>query len=148
MPECQFPLCTRNAEKNGYCVGHRIYANNTPAPKEDKNSAPKKKAFQPPIKKRSEKMKDEMKGYKKQLKAFLSKPENIVCKIQMEGCTKLATVVHHTAGRTGKKLKDESDWLPSCAGCNIKVEANDGEARDKGFLKTKLTKVKPVINKS
>jgi len=26
MPTCAFPLCNRHAEKNGYCVGHRIYA--------------------------------------------------------------------------------------------------------------------------
>lgn len=26
MPTCAFPLCQRHAEKNGYCIGHRIYA--------------------------------------------------------------------------------------------------------------------------
>lgn len=26
MATCSFPLCQRHAEKNGYCIGHRIYA--------------------------------------------------------------------------------------------------------------------------
>lgn len=26
MANCAFPNCNRHAEKNGYCVGHRIYA--------------------------------------------------------------------------------------------------------------------------
>lgn len=26
MSTCAFPLCQRHAEKNGYCIGHRIYA--------------------------------------------------------------------------------------------------------------------------
>jgi hypothetical protein len=26
MANCKFPNCSRHAEKNGYCVGHRIFA--------------------------------------------------------------------------------------------------------------------------
>lgn len=26
MANCAFPNCNRHAEKNGYCIGHRIFA--------------------------------------------------------------------------------------------------------------------------
>lgn len=128
---CKFPLCKRGAEKNGFCIGHRIYAGAT-IPEEKKTV----------IKPRSKKMVDNMKLYKERLKAFFSKAENFNCAIKAEGCTKFATCVHHTAGRTGPQLLNEADWVPSCSNCNLHVEINDGEARDKGFKKTRLGKVK------
>lgn len=93
-------------------------------------------------KKRGEKLKELFKGYKKLVKIFLSKPENFRCKIQSPVCQGLATCVHHVAGRTGEKLKDEKDWLPACERCNGYVEENDSWAREHGFKKTRLTKVK------
>lgn len=123
---CLFPTCQRHPEKNGYCIGHRIYAG---------TSVEKEKPT--PIAKRSDKMNEAMKGLKKQYAEYLVKPENKYCQLKMEGCNKIATVVHHTRGRTGKLLTDEQHWLPSCENCNIKVEQKDGEARDKGLKKSK-----------
>lgn len=100
-----------------------------------------KKAAEPPPK-RSDSMKDKMKEYKKQVKAYLSKPENLRCKIQAPGCKNVSTCVHHTAGRTGSQLTNEEDWMPSCTPCNNWVEMNDSESREKGFKKTRLGKVK------
>lgn len=100
---------------------------------------PKKK--QDPPAKRSEKMKEEMKLYKPQVKEFLARPENCDCGIRFKGCTGKAVCVHHSAGRTGKQLLNEADWVPSCASCNLAVETSDAEAREKGFKKSRLTKV-------
>lgn len=104
-----------------------------------------KKPIKPrsPIPKRSIKTKEQYKGYKKQMTAYLAKEENEFCKIRMAGCTGRAQCVHHTAGRIGDKLTDESDWMPSCLSCNLTVEINDKEAREKGFKKSKF--LPPVL---
>lgn len=127
---CLFPTCKSHPQKNGYCIGHRIYASNTEK-KEAKEEKPK------PIAKRSEKMKENVKALKKEYPLFLARPENKYCQLKMNGCTKVATVVHHTQGREGANLTDQSTWMPSCAHCNIIVEEKDGEARDKGVKKSK-----------
>lgn len=94
------------------------------------------------IAKRSDKMKDKMKSYKPVMIAWLAKPENKYCQIRMDGCTNIATQVHHSAGRVGDQLMKEEDWIASCSHCNVVgVEENDAEAREKGFKKTRLTKV-------
>jgi hypothetical protein len=95
-----------------------------------------------PMPKRSESLKEAYKGYKKQVKIFLSKPENLRCKIQMACSGAISECVHHVVGRLGEKLKDESDWMPACGKCNSWVEDNDGEARKRGFKKSRLGKSK------
>lgn len=124
---CEFPGCSRHPEKNGYCIGHRIYAN-TPVEKEK----PKQ------ISKRSEKMKETVKSLKKDYAIYLSKPENKFCKLKMDdGCMKIATAVHHTVGRIGNNLTDQSKWMPSCTYCNNAAEEKDAEAREKGVKRSK-----------
>lgn len=105
---------------------------------------PKKPKEDKGIKNRCAKLKELFKGYIKLVKIFLARPENVTCKIDMEGCTKLATCVHHVSGRSGTKLKDEKDWMASCESCNLWCEINDGKARELGFKKSRLGK----INKS
>lgn len=98
---------------------------------------------QKPIRHRSKKLAKTMKEeYFPLVVAFLAKPENQQCAIKSEVCTHKATVIHHTAGRTGKALTDEKNWLPSCAPCNVWIEANDGKAREMGVKKSRITKVK------
>ncbi len=99
---------------------------------------PVKKAVKA-IAKVSPKMRKIMSGLKKQYAAYLSKPENELCKLNMIGCTFVATVIHHTKGRIGKLLTDEKYWMPSCTSCNLQVEIKDKEAREKGL---KLSKFK------
>ena len=107
---------------------------------EEKAAEPKKApAKKKPIAKRGKKLQAEMRKYKPQMIAFLAKEENQVCQIQMEGCTGQATCVHHAAGRTGGKLHDQTDWIASCAKCNLMVEIDDLEARGKGFKKSRLS---------
>lgn len=138
MPNCAFPCCNFHAGPSGFCMHHPGY-------KIDKNGevslsdAPKEEK-KPSIAKRGEKLKEAFKGYKKQVKAFLSRPENLKCKINQAGCKQVSECVHHAAGRTGEKLKDEKDWIPSCTSCNQWVEENDAEARRLGFKKSRITK--------
>lgn len=91
-----------------------------------------------PIAKKSDKMKSELKKYIPAAKEFLSLPENEYCKIQLPGCLQIAVCIHHAAGRTGHKLHDQSDWVPSCGPCNLACETKDLEAREKGVKKSKF----------
>lgn len=126
MSECLFPGCSRHPMTNGFCIGHKAYSNSSEV------KVPKS------IPKRSEKMKDEMAIYKPAMIQFLK--THTTCQIGMDGCTKVATCVHHAAGRIGEKLHDQSDWLASCRNCNLAVEILDAEAREKGFKKSRLSK--------
>jgi len=128
---CEFPGCKSHPQKNGYCIGHRIYA---------KESVKEIEAKEKVIAKRSEKMKETMKELKKAYPLFLADPNNKYCKLKLEGCTIVATVVHHTRGRVGKMVFDQRFWLASCPSCNNKVEEKDAEAREKGL---KLSKHEP-----
>jgi len=97
-----------------------------------------KKVYQIP--KRSKSLAAEMRKYIPEMKAFLAKPGNEFCKIRMGGCTNKAVCIHHPAGRIGSKLRDQSEWVPSCGSCNLQVEIKDLEAREKGFKKSRLKK--------
>lgn len=80
-----------------------------------------------------------MKELKKLYPVFLAKPANKKCKLKMEGCTKIATTVHHVRGRIGEQVFVQKDWLPSCVNCNGKVEEKHAEAAAKGLKKSKFT---------
>lgn len=123
---CRFPLCFRHPEHDGYCASHKIYS-------DVKVEKPKYV-----IPKRSEKLKGEMKEYKKEVVEFLARPENKYCRIKAEGCQKLAVTVNHKR-RRGKNLRNQKDWEPSCYPCNSWCESNDFEARQNGHLKSKYS---------
>lgn len=92
---------------------------------------PKKKP-EPPAK-RSEKMKEEMKLYKPQVKEYLARPENEYCKIKSPVCTGKATCVNHKK-RRGSNLRNEKFFQASCAPCNNYLESNTQWAMDNGHL--------------
>jgi len=122
---CKFPLCKRVAEKNGYCVGHRIYAGpSTPEKKDDKDE----KKYTIP--KKSEKQKDIDKQLKKAYGPYLN--DHPVCAIQSPVCTQEATCVNHTQGRGPKEILNQETWEPSCSPCNLWVEENHAEAEVQG----------------
>lgn len=128
MPDCLFPTCSRNADGNGYCIFHKIYSNSAEV------KVPKE------IAKKSDNQKEIDKELKKLYPIYLSRPENKACKIKMEGCTKKATVVHHTRGRIGDQVFEQKDWLPSCPSCNIVLETRHAESVEKGFKKPRHQK--------
>ncbi len=100
-------------------------------------SVPKEKHKPTPIAKRSKKMKMEIKKLIPAVKEFLARPENQECKIKFPGCRGKSVTVHHSAGRTGHKLHDQADWVPSCAWCNGQAEIKDLEAQGKGVKKSR-----------
>jgi hypothetical protein len=122
---CLFPNCKSHPQPNGYCIGHSKHGAVVVKVKKE-------------IPKRSEGMKEKMKEYKPKMIAFLAK--NKRCKMNMEGCTKVAVCVHHVFGRIGDKLMDEKGWMPACANCNLTAEIKDLEARSKGLKKSKHVK--------
>jgi hypothetical protein len=128
--QCNFPNCNSRAVHGGYCIGH---AKMMGTPKPDKAKKP--------IAKKSEKLTQETKEYKKLSAEFLKRPENQICKIKMEGCTIRATQVHHSAGRSGKQLTNVEDFIPSCTNCNLKVEIKTLEGKDLGVKKSRLGKI-------
>lgn len=117
MEQCKFPLCKRHAEKNGYCIGHRIYAG------EEK---PKKG-----IAKYSEKRAELQKEYRKLVKTMLE--ENKRCEIKAPGCTKKAEGLHHLQKRSPKNMLDRSNLKRACNHCNLYIETNPAWAEEKGF---------------
>lgn len=116
------------AQKNGYCVGHgKLFANSTTV------------TIAKPVKKVSDKRKEDNKELKKIVAAFLSKPENKYCKIRFAGCTNIADTAHHSEGRIGDNLLDVTKLIASCWNCNRVVEEQDALAREKGFKKSKFS---------
>ncbi len=130
MSKCLFPTCKSHPQSNGYCVFHRIYANST---------AVKVQLELPKESKKQRSIKAEL---KKQYPIFLAKPGNKYCKVKYEGCTKIATVVHHVVDRVGEQVFNQKDWLAVCPNCNLMVETNHAKAVKDGFKKSRITKVK------
>jgi len=86
----------------------------------------------------AEKRKIQNKEYSEKRIPFLAEGGGL-CELQVPGvCTRVATDVHHPAGRTGNKLLDFKGCMRSCNPCNIWVEANDAEAWKMGLKKTRL----------
>lgn len=72
-----------------------------------------------PIKKVSDKRKVENREYTKLRKEFLA--DNPICFI--EGCSKIADTIEHTAGR-GINYLNVDTWKPCCLEHNLELETN------------------------
>lgn len=79
-------------------------------------------------------MKSELKTYSQKRKEHLRK--HPYCQIRLEGCTRKAYQVHHSAKR-GKNLNNEETFLSACQECHDYVEfkMSAKERRERGFLK-------------
>ena len=85
-----------------------------------------------PIKKVSTKMKQTWDEYKPLRLQFLSKHQ--YCQLNLKGCTREATCIHHKQGKSSKELYlDTTKWLASCYSCNLNVELIGQEAYTKGL---------------
>ena len=51
----------------------------------------------------------------------------------------LATELHHISGKEGKKLTEKSNLMSVCRLCHERIHSHDAEAREKGFLKSRLS---------
>lgn len=124
---CKFPTCERHPEKNGYCIGHRIYAG------EQQVKEPKKQ-----IARQSEKRKEDHKAYLKIVKEMMKVSDR--CDIKEVGCTGKATGLHHKKKRSPATLLDKTLLIRACNNCNLWVENNPQEAIDKGYSVSKHIK--------
>lgn len=121
---CQFPLCKRHAEKNGYCIGHRIYAGHTV--EEEKPTA---------IKKVSEKRKEVQKEYKKIVKGLMNKSKK--CEVRSPVCTGTAQGLNHKQKRSPKNLINLKNLERCCNACNDYIEKHPDWAKEHNHLISK-----------
>jgi hypothetical protein len=83
----------------------------------------------------SKKMRETIDQYSKIRTAYLV--VNPSCKARLQGCTNVATDVHHKAGRGENHLKI-STWLPVCRMCHTWIELHPKEAKELGLSETRL----------
>lgn len=62
---------------------------------------------------------------------------NPFCKANLQGCTKVATDVHHKAGRGENHLK-MTTWVAVCRSCHRWIEENPKEAKELGLSENRL----------
>lgn len=68
--------------------------------------------------------------------------KNAVCEAQIANvCTYKATDLHHKKSRIGDLLWDVTYFSALCSNCHIWVHENDAEARELGFLLSRLDKL-------
>ena len=85
----------------------------------------------------SSKMKTTMDEYTKKRVAFLALNPN--CQANLVGCTKIASDIHHKAGRGENHLKI-STWMAVCRSCHRWIEENPNEAKELGYSESRLNK--------
>lgn len=103
-----------------------------------KTLKPHKQMKRKAVKKISDKMLKKVDKYKVMRISFLK--ENPICFAKLHGCTKEATDVHHTAGRTGDLFLDYSTWIGVCRNCHTWIELHPAEAKELGFSSSRLSK--------
>src|SRR6185295_9162245 len=81
---------------------------------------PKQKKLRIPVRKVSKKRANENRIYTKLRQQFLE--EHPVCEAGLNGCTVVATDVHHSEGRIGDKLLDVSTYKAVCRNCHKQIE--------------------------
>lgn len=123
MATCKFPTCQRHAEKNGYCVRHKIYAATT-------TTADPKKKPQKRIRRRSVKLASKEREYVKIIRQMLA--ESPYCELQTSDCTGVAEGGHHMKGRGVNLLVRK--WIKrACNACNRYVETHPHYALANGL---------------
>lgn len=125
---CQFPLCKRHAEKNGFCIHHRIYAS---------EKMTEKKPV--PVKKVSAKRKVVDKEYKKIVKDLLGK--NKRCEVKSPVCTGIAQGLNHKQKRSPKNITKLDNLERACNACNLYIEQNPVWAKEHNHFISKYKKL-------
>lgn len=90
-----------------------------------------KKKYGKPLNKTSKKKQKANTDYVKERKAWL--PLHPYCEAKLNGCTLLATEVHHKQGRTGELLLNTDKWLAVCHSCHEKITECSQEAIQLGL---------------
>ena len=90
------------------------------------------------MKKKSDNREKMERTYYSLRESWLSRPENRMCAVKLDGCMIQATEVHHKKGREGVLLIDQSKWLPVCRFCHDFITENSRWAISKGFSISRL----------
>lgn len=98
---------------------------------------PREKKRLKPIPKKSAKRIEDDKVYFAERDLFLMMHKE--CQLNVPGCTRKATEIHHKAGRIGAKYLDKKYWAASCRNCNGWVEVNSAAAKKKGWKISKFS---------
>ena len=107
--KCEWPTCRSEATNGDMCYMHwKTYGGGT-KPKEAK-----------PLPKKSETRKVEEKDYRKIVAEMLADSKE--CELKFDGCTKVATGLHHQRKRAGKNYLDKRYLKRSCDSCNLFCE--------------------------
>lgn len=106
--------------------------------KHRKTLKPQKQMKRKAVKKISDKMLGKVDKYKVLRISFLK--ENPICFAKLQGCTKEATDIHHTMGRTGDLFLDYSTWIGVCRHCHTWIETHPNEAKELGLSASRLSK--------
>lgn len=131
MSSCSFPNCNRNAQANGFCIGHAAYASFTSV------KVPKK------INNESEKRKRDEKVYKKIVKDMAAKSNK--CEVKAPGCSKIMEGLHHIVKRSPENLLDKKNLVRACNNCQRYIEQHPKWALEKLVSKSKFKKPAPSI---
>ena len=84
----------------------------------------------------SESHKKTLKDYKTIRESYLLKHK--YCESKLKRCTKVATEIHHKAGKIGKLYTDDNNFLAVCRNCHTWIEENPKEAKELGFSENRL----------
>ena len=133
--QCSNPLCSntftpRYSLLEKYCSPQCAYS----------CIKPNAKKVVKPIKKLSGKRKKQVAQYQKDRIEFLEIPENKTCSINGPTCTKRATTIEHSAGRSGDMLLNQDYWKPACLACNLELENNPELSKEHQLSKIHLGK--------
>lgn len=71
-------------------------------------------------------------------KAFLKRKPH--CEAQLRDCTYVATQCHHSKGRIGKNMLDDSTYVALCHNCHTLIENSPYMAKELGLSKNRLDK--------
>ena len=125
MATCAFPTCHGHAEKNGYCVRHKIYATKTT---DTGSKSEKKKPTR--IRRRAKKHSEKDRAYVQIVREMLA--QNPYCELGTPDCTGIAQGLHHMKGR-GVHLLNRKFLKRACNGCNGYVERHPAYALERGL---------------
>lgn len=130
MPDCNFPNCSRFAQSNGFCIGHKHYA----ALKIERETITR-------IAQKSKVMTVNHAAYKKIVIEMLLKSKR--CEIHSPVCSKVAQGLHHMR-RRGEFLLDKKYLKRACNNCNSYIEQYPEWAIEHGFTLTKFSPIDKI----
>lgn len=139
---CSYPVFSKGLCQNHWrgVYGKPIQKKVAPAPRYKLTQTIDGKQAKPfkAIPKVSSKMDKIKKAYAILRGIFLR--EHNICQARWEGCTVMATQVHHARGRTGGYMLDDTTFRAVCDNCHRLIEQSPQRAKDAGLSESRLNK--------